>query len=185
MQLGQQLRDKRKALGWTQGVAAQKIGIQQSYLSKLENNQFIPSQDVLEQLKQVYELDLSPASPRHLKSTLSNRNWVIAVALLCVAIAAIFIAQSGVVYSQTYYTYEAKPIGELKQQALLSYELTDEYRGEVYQAKFAGQVYRYQLLGERKIARKENTWLMLFGAILAFSCGCYVVYLWFVNRASA
>lgn len=185
MQLGQQLRDKRKALGWTQGVAAQKIGIQQSYLSKLENNQFIPSEEVLMQLKQVYELDLLPSTNVQSQASDLKVGWVIEITLLCIAIAIIFIAQSGLIYSQTYYTYEAKPLGEVKQQVLLNYELTDEYRGEVYQSKFAGQTYKYRLLGERSISRKENIWLTLFGSLLAFVCCSYGVYRWIARRSRA
>lgn len=175
MQLGQVLREKRKALGWTQGVAAQKIGIQQSYLSKLENNQFIPSQEVLEQLQQVYNIEL-PSVPSSGSKVMPSKLVLIAfvVSFLCSA-AIIAIAQSGLIYSHTYYTYEAQPVGDISEkQILLSYELTDEYRGEVYQAKFAGYTYRYKLLGSRDISRKENTLMTLFGVFLmitsVFSC---------------
>lgn len=182
MQIGQQLREKRTALGWTQGVAAQKIGIQQSYLSKLENNQFIPSQEVLEQLNQVYELELTLSSGNGGNTQGNSTNLVITLSTLCFAIALIIIAQTGLLFSQTYYTYEAKPVGKIKEQALLSYELTDEYRGEVYQTKFAGQAYKYQLLGERKISRKENMWLTLIGSIGCFLLSSYLVYSRFNKR---
>lgn len=169
MQLGQVLREKRKALGWTQGVAAQKIGIQQSYLSKLENNQFIPSQEVLEQLRQVYgiELPLIPNSGSNSRATPSKLVLIVfAVSFLC-SVAIIATAQSGLIYSHTYYTYEANLVGDISEKdTLLSYELTDEYRGEVYQAKFAGYSYRYELLGSRDITRKENTVMTLLGVFL-------------------
>ena len=73
-------------------------------------------------------------------------------------------------------------MGDIKEQALLSYELTDEYRGEVYQAKFAGQAYTYQLLGERKISRKENVWLTLISAFLCFLSCSYLAHRWFTRR---
>lgn len=185
MQIGQRLRDKRKALGWTQGVAAQKIGIQQSYLSKLENNQFIPSQEVLEQLNQVYELDLILDSGNGVDAQRNSTSLIVALLTLCIAVATVIIAQTGLVFSQTYYTYEAKPLGDIKEQVLLSYELTDEYRGEAYQTKFAGQVYKYQLLGERKISRKENIWLTLISAFLGFLSCSYLVYRRFTNRITS
>jgi len=169
MQLGKILRENRKELGWTQGVAAREIGIQQSYLSKLENDQFIPSQDVLLRLKDVYQLseqqlpDFASSTQTHS----SRKHNLLAIVVFCFALLFIFLGQTGVFYSQTFYTYQAIPTGTIdKQQVMLNYELTDEYRGEVYQAKFAGQTYTYQLLGSRKISRKENTWLTLFGVLL-------------------
>lgn len=168
MEIGQILREKRKALGWTQGVAAQKIGIQQSYLSKLENNQFIPSQEVLEQLSEVYQVELPL-----LQSPDNNSKSPFALVSVALVIYVLFstsiiaIGQSGLVFSHTYYTYEAKLINEVGvNNAMQSYELTDEYRGEVYQAKFAGKTYRYKLLGSRQIVRKENTLLSLSGVFL-------------------
>ncbi len=40
--LGMELKRLRANKKWTQAYAAREIGIQQSYLSKLENGQFIP-----------------------------------------------------------------------------------------------------------------------------------------------
>lgn len=185
MQIGQRLREKRKALGWTQGVAAQKIGIQQSYLSKLENNQFIPSHEVLQQLNQVYELDLTLSSGNRVNDHRNRASIVIALITLSIAVVLAVVAQTGLVFSQIYYTYEADPVGDIKQQALLSYELTDEYRGEIYQTKFAGQVYKYQLVGERKISRKENIWLLLFSAFLCFLSCSFLAYKWLTNRITS
>lgn len=184
MLLGQQLRDKRNELGWTQGVAAQKIGIQQSYLSKLENNQFIPSESVLEQIKQVYGLDLPIRLSVNCENQKDNTSLVIALIVVCFSVALVVIAQAGALYSDTYYTYQAQPIGnvEVQEQGLLSYELTDEYRGEVYQSKFAGQTYTYQLLGERQIARKENIWLTILGSILLTLSCSYLTYRWLSTR---
>ena len=184
MLLGQQLRDKRNELGWTQGVAAQKIGIQQSYLSKLENNQFIPSESVLAQIKQVYGLDVPIRLNANCGKQRNNTSLVVALIVACFAVALVVVAQSGALYSDTYYTYQAQPIGSVKAQALLSYELTDEYRGEVYQSKFAGQTYTYQLLGERQIARKENIWLTIIGSILLTLSCSYITYRWLSTRRS-
>ncbi|WP_256729588.1 MULTISPECIES: helix-turn-helix domain-containing protein [unclassified Pseudoalteromonas] len=52
--LGKELKRLRSDKKWTQAFAAREIGIQQSYLSKLENGQFIPSPEVIEKLKRCY-----------------------------------------------------------------------------------------------------------------------------------
>ncbi|XQF92916.1 helix-turn-helix domain-containing protein [Pseudoalteromonas espejiana] len=52
--LGMELKRLRANKKWTQAFAAREIGIQQSYLSKLENGQFIPSPEVIEKLKLCY-----------------------------------------------------------------------------------------------------------------------------------
>ena len=56
MTLGEKLRSLRSISGWTQPELAQKLGIEQSYLSKLENDRSIPSVEIFDKLCTVYEL---------------------------------------------------------------------------------------------------------------------------------
>ena len=123
---------------------------------------------MLEQLSEVYQVEFPL-----LQSPDSNSKSPYALVSVALVIYVLFstsiiaIGQSGLVFSHTYYTYEAKLINEVGvNNDMQSYELTDEYRGEVYQAKFAGKTYRYKLLGSRKIVRKENTLLSLSGILL-------------------
>ena len=56
MTLGEKLRSLRSISGWTQPELAQRLGIEQSYLSKLENDRSIPSVEIFDKLCTVYEL---------------------------------------------------------------------------------------------------------------------------------
>ena len=58
MKFGDYLRDQRNEKGWTQPEAAEQRGIEQSYLSKLENGKAYPSEEVFEKLRSAYGLDL-------------------------------------------------------------------------------------------------------------------------------
>ncbi|MAK62679.1 MAG: hypothetical protein CMK09_17045 [Ponticaulis sp.] len=57
MKLGDYLRRKREALGWTQPEAAAKAGIEQSYLSKIESGRSVPSPDVFQKLVQALGIE--------------------------------------------------------------------------------------------------------------------------------
>lgn len=58
MKFGNYLKSQREARGWTQPEAAGKIGIEQSYLSKLETGKARPSEEMFERLVAAYEIDL-------------------------------------------------------------------------------------------------------------------------------
>lgn len=55
MSLGIELKQLRANKKWTQAFAAREIGIQQSYLSKLENGQFIPSAKIIKKFELCYD----------------------------------------------------------------------------------------------------------------------------------
>lgn len=59
MKLGQKLRQLRVDKQMTQPDLAEALGIEQSYLSKLENDKSLPSNDVLNRILDVFELDLA------------------------------------------------------------------------------------------------------------------------------
>ncbi|NVK21590.1 MAG: helix-turn-helix domain-containing protein [Kangiellaceae bacterium] len=56
MTLGEKLRSLRAISGWTQPQCAEKIGIEQSYLSKLENDKSIPSAEIFDALCAAYNV---------------------------------------------------------------------------------------------------------------------------------
>jgi transcriptional regulator with XRE-family HTH domain len=58
MTLGKRLKELRLASGLSQPQIAQKIGIEQSYLSKLENDKSIPSSEIFTALLEVFEFSL-------------------------------------------------------------------------------------------------------------------------------
>ena len=59
MNLGDKLRQLRQNKGLTQPEVAEAIGIEQSYLSKLENGKYIPSADVFGRILEVFQLPVS------------------------------------------------------------------------------------------------------------------------------
>ena len=59
MKLGDKLRLLREQRQWTQPQAAEHIGIEQSYLSKLENDHSVPSVEVFRRIVEAYETDVA------------------------------------------------------------------------------------------------------------------------------
>ena len=76
MHFGQYIKNKRSDLGWTQPDAAAKIGIEQSYLSKLETGKSVPSDDIFNKMKAVYEIDLDDMAESVIESDLIKLNEV-------------------------------------------------------------------------------------------------------------
>ena len=62
MKFGDYLKQQREERGWTQPMAAEKIGIEQSYLSKLETGKATPSEEMFERLAQSYNIDVDALS---------------------------------------------------------------------------------------------------------------------------
>ncbi len=58
MKFGDYLRQLREKNQWTQPIAAEHIGIEQSYLSKLESGKSVPSDEVFGKLSEAYQIDL-------------------------------------------------------------------------------------------------------------------------------
>ena len=59
MRFGDYIRELRSELRWTQPEAAREIGIEQSYLSKLESGKSYPSEDVFASLVRAYKIDVN------------------------------------------------------------------------------------------------------------------------------
>ncbi len=62
MKFGVYIRSLREKFGWTQPEAAEKIEIEQSYLSKLETGKCFPSEDIFARLSNVYRIDAQQMS---------------------------------------------------------------------------------------------------------------------------
>ncbi len=103
--LGMELKRLRANKKWTQAYAAREIGIQQSYLSKLENGQFIPSTEVIEKLKLCYgegciDKCLPISSAIHKPS---NITLIMSLALFICGLIAWLCATYEIFYPQTLY----------------------------------------------------------------------------------
>ncbi|MFC3123067.1 helix-turn-helix domain-containing protein [Agaribacter flavus] len=59
MKFGSFLKQQRESKEWRQPEAAENIGIEQSYLSKLENDKAIPSPEVFEKLIDAYHFTIT------------------------------------------------------------------------------------------------------------------------------
>lgn len=151
--LGIELKRLRTNKKWTQAFAAREIGIQQSYLSKLENGQFIPSPEVIEKLKLCYDevcfnnyLPTTPSTNVPLKK-LPILSFVLFIIGLIVWLCATY----EIFYSETYFTYQAK------QGEFLAFNVSQQYQGERF---IEGDV-TYQIVGERQVSRIENRFLIV------------------------
>ncbi|NVK88860.1 MAG: helix-turn-helix transcriptional regulator [Gammaproteobacteria bacterium] len=68
MNFGDKLKQLRNQTNWTQPQAAEAIGIEQSYLSKLENDRSQPSSEIFTQILNAYQINVAS-----LLSDLSSR----------------------------------------------------------------------------------------------------------------
>ena len=58
MKFGERLKQLRQSKDWSQPALAQAIGIEQSYLSKLENGKSEPSPDMLNRILAAFDIDI-------------------------------------------------------------------------------------------------------------------------------
>ena len=133
MSLGEQLKQFRQAKKLSQPDLAALAGIEQSYLSKLENDKAIPSNDILRKLTSALDIDLSmlleklsPESISAIKqlpdvealvmkqqqhSFNQRRNWLLcSSAFIVLAVTLFFIGYSKLIFSELAYQYESPGI---------------------------------------------------------------------------
>lgn len=79
MTFGEFLKQQREAKDWKQPEAAEQIAIEQSYLSKLENNKAIPSPDVFDRLLKVYQFSIQQISEQVQSSELEKLKDIVVV----------------------------------------------------------------------------------------------------------
>ncbi|MBS3797091.1 helix-turn-helix transcriptional regulator [Pseudoalteromonas sp. BDTF-M6] len=168
MELAEQLITLRKQQNWTQAFAAREIGIQQSYLSKLENNKVLPSNEVLAKLAQAYNVSAADLLPRAQPQSPQGSHrlplcWILSVAgLLVLATVLWALAYFELLYAQTHYTYQF--VSTDNAHSLSGYHLTQTYLGEA--AISADGSTQYRFYGERDISREENRWLFAISILL-------------------
>lgn len=79
MTFGEYLRKQREERGWTQPIAADKIGIEQSYLSKLETGKATPSEEMFARLVDAYDINVDALSAMLGESELMKMREIAAV----------------------------------------------------------------------------------------------------------
>lgn len=100
MSFHENLRTLRLARGQTQPALAEKAGIEQSYLSKLENGRSRPSEDVLTRLAQALEVKVEALqNGDEIEERTRRWQWGLkAAGLALVLIVAFFIGRATAVY---------------------------------------------------------------------------------------
>ena len=164
MKLAEQLVALRKEKGWTQAEAARIISIQQSYLSKLENGHFTPSDEVLEKLSIAY--GVKSKTLRH-STQKAFPKGIISLFLPVIGILFIISGAGALLFSSTFYTYKTEPVALIDETELyLDYHLSDSYLGEKFVSEESGTKYHFELIATREIERKENKLQIIFGVAL-------------------
>ncbi|MCG8413690.1 MAG: helix-turn-helix domain-containing protein [Pseudomonadales bacterium] len=134
MYFGEKLRRLRQERNWTQPDLAEKLGIEQSWLSKIENDKSIPSSELLEKIAGAFGLEL-PAlldglDPDYVAGTLSSlpevrgvmqqnkyrvvhksRNWIITGSIsFALGIAMLVAGASQFFFTDEVYRYESEGV---------------------------------------------------------------------------
>jgi len=127
--LGEQLKKLRQMRNFSQPELATLVGIEQSYLSKLENDKSIPSNDIFKQLLKALKIDLTEflqsfeykksynqlvqipiieqwLNQKSKKSTRSQKHYLYrCAALIVIAITLFYTGFSKVVFTEAYQQY--------------------------------------------------------------------------------
>ncbi|RDX35832.1 XRE family transcriptional regulator, partial [Kangiella sp. HD9-110m-PIT-SAG07] len=164
-----ELRQLRIQKGWTQGFAAKNIGIQQSYLSKLENGQAVASDKTLSLISSAYGCNIGDIAfvSKHKVDTTAHSPVLTYLALsnLIIGILLFLLASFGIVQNNTAYTYQLSA-GNDHSKPKPIFIVTDEFLGEKYIEKQIDDKPTYQLIGEREISPLLNRILHFVGMIL-------------------
>lgn len=131
MDFGEKIKSLRQERSWTQPQLAQEMGVEQSYLSKLENGKSIPSSDTFSLLMRVFEQRadelLSDVNPQFVRDKLAHipaaanvinsrssrvffqaKKWLLASAALCVlGLGVFFAAHYGWLFPERVYNYRS------------------------------------------------------------------------------
>lgn len=131
MLFGEKVKQLRQERDWTQPDLAERLGIEQSWLSKIENNKSVPSSDLLNSIAEAFELPLDELlqelDPLYVRNTLASlpevrgmlqekkfqivndaRNWLLVAAVsLALGIAMAFAGDMRVI-NEEFYVYQSE-----------------------------------------------------------------------------
>ena len=134
MNFGEKLKQLRAERNLTQPQLAQAIGIEQSYLSKLENDKSVPSADIFQAILKALSIDVAaflegvdekqvfrdlrqvPEVSNHLNAQVNSRihnikSWLYASGIaLALGLTLGVTGQRGLLFSATQYNYESPGI---------------------------------------------------------------------------
>jgi len=134
MHFGDKLRQLRKQKDWTQPQLAEAIGIEQSYLSKLENGKSVPSADIFQLIVKVFGIDIEMLldgieqsvvhrqlrqipevsnflSANQLADSKKRKNWLLLSALSITSGAVLLVSSHfGLLFSDVQYNYKSRGI---------------------------------------------------------------------------
>lgn len=160
MNFGEKVRQLRSERNLTQPQLAQLIGIEQSYLSKLENDKSVPSADIFQAILKAFSVDVAtflegvdekqihrdlrqvPEVSNHLNAQVhtkihSIKTWLFASGIaLALGLTLGIAGMRGLLFSNTQFNYESPGI-------LLPGESTDffeTYGGVLFQQEQAGVI---------------------------------------------
>lgn len=172
MLYSEKLIQLRKDNGWTQGVAAKNISIQQSYLSKLENGHHYPSEEIIQKLCDTYNVSRKELMLDAVRPSGIPKHWIL---ILILGIALIISGYLGLIFPQTYFTYKVTAI-ELNNPSakVIKYHVSDKYKGEKFSSTVSSNEYEYSLIADRDILRQENRWLIAIGLVLTLIAAGYL-----------
>ena len=104
MSFNENLRTLRLARGLTQPALAEKAGIEQSYLSKLENGRSRPSEDVLTRIAQALDVKTEALTQNGDETEERHHRWRLGLTAACTAlclVVAFFMGRATAVYPLT------------------------------------------------------------------------------------
>lgn len=134
MNFGEKLKQLRQGRNWSQPELAEAIGIEQSYLSKLENDKSQPSPDMLNRIIETFDIDVDtllegmdeaeirnqlrsiPLINEHLQNQQARTqrkrtHWIMGSSLLCVlGISTLFLGFSYMAIPTVIYGYDSEEI---------------------------------------------------------------------------
>ena len=160
MNFGEKLKQLRAERNLTQPQLAQAIGIEQSYLSKLENDKSIPSADIFQSILKAFSIDVAtvldgvdekqvyrdlrqvPEVANHLNNVVTTKihsikSWLFSSGIALVLGLALGVAgYRGLLISNVQYNYESPGILQPGESA----DFFEKYPGMLIQQLSAGQI---------------------------------------------
>jgi transcriptional regulator with XRE-family HTH domain len=157
---GEKVRKLRAERNLTQPQLAQAIGIEQSYLSKLENDKSVPSADIFQAILKAFAIDAAtllagvdenqvrtdlrqvPEVAEHLKAGVARKihrikAWLFGSGVaLALGLALALAGYRGLLFSNLQYNYESPGVllpGETP-------DFFDNFRGQLHQQEAAGLI---------------------------------------------